>query len=262
MNQNNNASMVEDGKPTDLETVNIESKELAAKADDEFALLRSNMAFSTEVLDQMENAGIAGGRAEAETQSFKDQCLDAGFYARDMIGSKGLGVDSESVEGQAADNRYTALIRMAYRGHAIAGAELDANSSGYKGKQREEFIQSELERKLELLEKYQAKFAIVDIAKSMVQDLLEKSKDTVVYARRCVQKQEDINNGVVKEKPKPKTRLEKVDVVKALWTSWLEDADHVDAQSAGEDLLESIDLAIEAGFFLDPEKTKKTKKKS
>jgi len=229
-------------------------------SDLDFAKANSNMAFSSSILDQMRQVGIAGGLAEGATQSFKDMCIAEGYTARSMIGAKGLGVEPTSVEGQAANARYHALLDEAYIGHAIAGAQLDANDENLTGKRREEFIDSEVERLEGNLAKYRAKIALGTNATTTVQDLLRKAKDSVTYSRNCIQKQEDIDAGIKAPVKKALTRCDKAEATRKLWVGWISDLDDAVSQTVGEELLDKIDEAIEAGVFATPEK--KAKKKS
>ena len=231
-----------------------------ATTDRDFAIANSNMTFSPDILGQMRQVGIAGGLAEGATQSFKDMCIAEGYTAKLMIGAKGLGVDPTSVEGQAANARYHALLDEAYIGHATAGAQLDANSENLTGKKREEFVNSEVERLEGMLAKHRAKIALGNNATATVQDLLRKAKDSVTYARNCIQKQEDIDAGIEKPIKKALTRCDKAENVRKLWAGWISDLDDATSQLVGEELLEKIDEAIESGVFATPEK--KAKKKS
>jgi len=242
---NENTAMVEAVKPT---------------TDRDFAIANSNMAFSPDILDQMRQVGIASGLAEGETQSFKDMCIAQGYTARSMIGAKGLGVEPTSVEGQAANARYHALLDEAYIGHVIAGARLDATDENLTGKKREEFINSEVERLEGNLAKYRAKIAMGTNATTTVQDLLRKAKDSVTYARNCIQSQEDINAGIKKPAKKKQSRCDKAEATRKLWAGWISDHEDAETQMMGEDLLEKLVECIEFGVFATPEK--KAKKKS
>ena len=242
---NENTAMVDADKPT---------------TDRDFAIANSNMTFSSDILGQMRQVGIAGGLAEGATKSFKDMCIAAGYASRSMIGAKGLGVEPTSVEGQAATARYHALLDEAYIGHAIAGAQLDANDENLTGKKREEFINSEVERLGGNLAKHRAKIALGNNATATVKALLDKAKDSVTYARNCIKKQEDINAGI-KQKPKKKLlRLDRVEATHDLWLGWFDDMEDINKQAIGYELLEKVNEAIEAGVFETPEK--KAKKKS
>ena len=242
---NENTAMVDADKPT---------------TDRDFAIANSNMTFSSDILGQMRQVGIAGGLAEGATKSFKDMCIAAGYASRSMIGAKGLGVEPTSVEGQAATARYHALLDEAYIGHAIAGAQLDANDENLTGKKREEFINSEVERLEGNLAKHRAKIALGNNATATVKALLDKAKDSVTYARNCIKKQEDINAGI-KQKPKKKLlRLDRVEATHDLWLGWFDDMEDINKQAIGYELLEKVNEAIEAGVFETPEK--KAKKKS
>tara|TARA_R100001440_G_C2488558_1_gene114637 strand:- start:41 stop:775 length:735 start_codon:yes stop_codon:yes gene_type:complete len=242
---NENTAMVEAVKPT---------------TDRDFAIANSNMTFSSDILNQMRQVGIAGGLAEGATKSFKDMCIAQGYASRSMIGAKGLGVDATSVEGQAANARYHALLDEAYIGHAIAGAQLDANEENLTGKKREEFINSEVERLEGMLAKHRAKIALGNNATATVQDLLRKAKDSVTYARNCIQKQEDIDAGIKKPTKKKQSRCDKAEATRKLWTSWIGDHEDAETQMMGEELLDKLSECIEFGVFATPEK--KTKKKS
>ena len=242
---NENTAIVEAVKPT---------------TDRDFAIANSNMTFSPDILGQMRQVGIAGGLAEGATKSFKDMCIAAGYASRSMIGAKGLDVDPTSVEGQAANARYHALLDEAYIGHATAGAQLDANDENLTGKKREEFINSEVELKQTWLAKHRAKIALGTNATTTVKALLDKAKDSVTYARNCIKKQEDINAGIEKPVKKALTRCDKAETVRKLWAGWISDLDDATSQLVGEELLDKIDEAIEAGVFATPEK--KAKKKS
>ncbi len=242
---NENTAIVEAVKPT---------------TDRDFAIANSNMTFSPDILDQMRQVGIAGGLAEGATQSFKDMCIAQGYTAKLMIGAKGLGVEPTSVEGQAATARYHALLDEAYIGHAIAGAQLDANDENLAGKKREEFINSEVERLEGNLAKYRAKIALGTNATTTVQDLLRKAKDSVTYARNCIQSQEDIDAGIKKPAKKALTRCDKAEATRKLWAGWIGDLEDAEAQMMGEELLGQLVECIEFGVFATPEK--KAKKKS
>lgn len=242
---NENTAMVDADKPT---------------TDRDFAIANSNMTFSPDILGQMRQVGIAGGLAEGATKSFKDMCIAAGYASRSMIGAKGLDVDPTSVEGQAANARYHALLDEAYIGHATAGAQLDANDENLTGKKREEFINSEVERLEGNLAKHRAKIALGNNATATVKALLDKAKDSVTYARNCIKKQEDINAGI-KQKPKKKLlRVDRVEATHDLWLGWFDDMEDINKQAIGYELLEKVNEAIEAGVFETPEK--KAKKKS
>ena len=242
---NENTAMVDAVKPT---------------TDRDFAIANSNMTFSPDILGQMRQVGIAGGLAEGATQSFKDMCIAQGYASKLMIGAKGLGVDATSVEGQAANARYHALLDEAYIGHATAGAQLDANDENLTGKKREEFINSEVERLEGNLAKHRAKIALGTNATTTVQDLLRKAKDSVTYARNCIQKQEDIDAGIKKPAKKKLLRLDRVEATHDLWLGWFDDMEDAYKQAIGYELLEKVNEAIEAGVFETPEK--KAKKKS
>lgn len=242
---NENTAMVEAVKPT---------------TDRDFAIANSNMTFSPDILGQMRQVGIAGGLAEGATKSFKDMCIAAGYASRSMIGAKGLGVDPTSVEGQAANARYHALLDEAYIGHATAGAQLDANDENLTGKKREEFINSEVERLEGNLAKHRAKIALGTNATTAVKALLDKAKDSVTYARNCIKKQEDIDAGIKKPAKKKQSRCDKAEATRKLWAGWISDHEDAETQMMGEELLERLDEAIEFGVFATPEK--KAKKKS
>tara|TARA_R110000796_G_scaffold42383_2_gene104839 strand:- start:231 stop:965 length:735 start_codon:yes stop_codon:yes gene_type:complete len=242
---NENTAIVEAVKPT---------------TDRDYAIANSNMAFSSSILDQMRQVGIAGGLAEGATQSFKDMCIAQGYASRSMIGAKGLGVEPTSVEGQAANARYHALLDEAYIGHATAGAQLDANDINLTGKKRDDFIQEQVNQLEHNLTKHRAKIALGTNATATVQDLLRKAKDSVTYARNCIQKQEDIDAGIEKPVKKALTRCDKAEATRKLWVGWIGDLDDAVSQTVGEELLDKIDEAIEAGVFATPEK--KAKKKS
>lgn len=242
---NENTAIVEAVKPT---------------TDRDFAIANSNMTFSSDILNQMRQVGIAGGLAEGATKSFKDMCIAAGYASRSMIGAKGLGVDATSVEGQAATARYHALLDEAYIGHATAGAQLDANDENLTGKKREEFINSEVERLEGNLAKHRAKITLGNNAATAVKSLLDKAKDSVTYARNCIKKQEDINAGIKQEPKKKMLRLDRVEATHDLWLGWFDDMEDINRQAIGYELLEKIDEAIKAGVFETPEK--KAKKKS
>ena len=242
---NENTAIVEAVKPT---------------TDRDYAIANSNMAFSSSILDQMRQVGIAGGLAEGATQSFKDMCIAEGYASRSMIGAKGLGVEPTSVEGQAANARYHALLDEAYIGHATAGAQLDANDINLTGKKRDDFIQEQVNQLEHNLTKHRAKIALGTNATATVQDLLRKAKDSVTYARNCIKKQEDINAGIKQEPKKKMLRLDRVEATHDLWLGWFDDMEDAYKQAIGYELLEKIDVAIKAGVFETPEK--KAKKKS
>jgi len=249
---------------TDKKTKANVSKEatqpISEFSDLEFARMRSNLAFDTDVLQGMREAAIAGGTAVIETESFRDKCLSAGFYARDLLSAQGLGIDKKSVEGQMADARYQSLMRVAYEGHAIAGARRDARDQELSGDEAIQFIAKAVEKKLGFRDKLKANIKLGDDTEKMVRKLDRLAKDTVRNAREAIQEKEDIDNGIVKEKKRNKTRLEKAMDIKEIWKGWMENAEDANVQAVGENLMTAIDEAIEIGFFAQPEKTKKKKK--